>query len=296
MDMPDRKERAQRYFEKLQNDICSTLETLDGDQRFHEDLWTHREGGGGRTRVMQNGALFEKAGVNTSAVSGTLTPLLAERLHVSSQRFFAAGISLVLHPFSPMIPTVHANLRYLELENGEFWFGGGADLTPFYLFEDDVRHFHSVWKRVCDHHDPSSYPRLKKWCDEYFFLKHRGETRGVGGIFFDYLKGEFESIFRFVQECGDSFVESYVPIVERRRSEPWADEEKQWQLVRRGRYVEFNLLYDRGTLFGLETQGRTESILMSLPPLVRWDYNAQPKPGSREEHLVAVLKNPRDWL
>lgn len=290
------KVRAQTYFEKLQNTICAELERVDGKGRFREDAWQHPEEGGGRTCVLQNGGIFEKAGVNTSAVAGTLTEILAHRLNVGPQRFFATGISLVLHPESPMIPTVHANFRYFELEDGQSWFGGGADLTPCYLFEDDARHFHAVWKRACDRHDASCYPKFKKWCDDYFFIKHRGETRGIGGIFFDYLRGDFDTLFAFVQDCGNSFLESYLPIVKRRMDEPWGEREKLWQLLRRGRYAEFNLVYDRGTLFGLETQGRIESILMSLPPLARWEYDFRPSQGSPEERLVAILQHPRDWI
>ncbi len=291
----DKRSQVQKYFEQLQDTICSTIEGLDSKERFREDVWKHHEGGGGKTRVIENGAIFEKGGVNTSAVSGRLTSTLAARLQTEPQGFFATGISLVLHPMSPMIPAVHANFRFLELENGDFWFGGGADLTPYYLFEEDAQHFHQIWKRACDHHDPSYYPKFKKWCDEYFFLKHRGEARGVGGVFFDYLKGDFNQLFAFVQTCGNSFLDAYIPIVERRRNERWGNEEKQWQLLRRGRYVEFNLIYDRGTMFGLETQGKTESILMSLPPLVRWEYDYHPKPGSREEKLVEVLRHPKEW-
>ncbi|MBI3586000.1 MAG: oxygen-dependent coproporphyrinogen oxidase [Ignavibacteriales bacterium] len=290
------KQRAQLYFEQLQDVICGKLESLDGKARFAEDAWQHPEGGGGRTRVIQNGAVFEKGGVNTSAVSGTLTELLAQRLNVEPQQFFATGISLVIHPDSPMIPTVHANFRYLELENSDAWFGGGADLTPSYLFEDDARYFHSVWKQACDQHDKQYYSKFKKWCDEYFFIKHRKEARGIGGIFFDYLKGDFERLFAFVQTCGNSFLDAYVPIVERRKSEQWGEHEQYWQLLRRGRYAEFNLVYDRGTLFGLETKGRVESILMSLPPLARWDYNIQPKQGSREAQLIDLLRQPKEWV
>ncbi|MBI3579911.1 MAG: oxygen-dependent coproporphyrinogen oxidase [Ignavibacteriales bacterium] len=290
------KQRAQHYFEKLQDLICSKLESLDGKARFTEDAWQHPEGGGGRTRVIQNGAIFEKGGVNVSGVSGTLTELLAQRLNVKPQNFFATGISLVIHPCSPMVPTVHANFRYLELENSDAWFGGGADLTPYYLVEEDARHFHSVWKQACNKHDANYYPKFKKWCDEYFFIKHRHEARGIGGIFFDYLKGNFEDVFLFVQTCGSSFLDAYVPIVERRKNDQWGDQEKNWQLLRRGRYTEFNLVYDRGTLFGLETQGRVESILMSLPPLARWDYNVQPNQGSREAQLIDVLRHPKEWV
>ena len=253
-------------------------------------------GGGGITCILQNGGVFEKAGVNYSAVSTRLTENIASRLNVSPQEIFATGISLVLHPFSPMLPAVHMNLRYLELADGDAWFGGGADLTPYYLFEDDARHFHSTLKTVCDRFDPGFYPRFKISCDEYFFIKHRGEARGVGGIFFDYERENLEAMFTFVQELGKTFLDAYIPIVERRRGEPWGEKEKHWQLIRRGRYVEFNLIYDRGTLFGLETQGRAESILMSLPPEVHWVHHHIPEPGSREAQLLEVLKNPRDWL
>jgi coproporphyrinogen III oxidase len=288
-------EEARSYFETLQEAICRALEQLDGKEVFVEDRWSHETGGGGKTRVIQNGDVFEKGGVNTSAVSGNLSAKLAERLDVHEQTFFATGISLVLHPFSPMIPTVHANFRYLELENGTFWFGGGSDLTPYYLFEEDARHFHNIWKQACEMHGPGYYARFKPWCDEYFFLSHRGETRGIGGIFFDYLKGDFAKLFAFVRSCGDAFLDAYVPIAKRRIPEPWGNEEKNWQLHRRGRYVEFNLIHDRGTLFGLETRGRTESILMSLPPLVRWGYDVQPSKGSREEKLIQVLRQPKQW-
>ncbi len=279
----------------LQDTICATLEVLDGRCHFREDLWSH-PAGSGRTRVLQDGGLFERAGVNTSAVETDLPEGLARRLHVDPQRAFATGISLVLHPASPMVPTVHANFRYIELANGDFWFSGGADLTPWYLVERDAAQFHMTWKHVCDRHDLSWYPKFKKGCDEYFFLKHRGETRGIGGIFFDDLRGDRELLWHFVQDCGNSFLQSYVPIVERRRHDVWSERERSWQLLRRGRYVEFNLLYDRATAFGLETDGRAESVLISLPPLVRWDYQADPQPGSREAVLVAALRSPREWI
>ncbi|MBI2619708.1 MAG: oxygen-dependent coproporphyrinogen oxidase [Ignavibacteriales bacterium] len=288
--------QVRQYFEILQDSTCARLEQLESGHRFIEDRWIHHEGGGGQTRILQNGVIFEKGGVNTSAVRGTLSDSLARRLEVNPQRYSASGISLVLHPVSPMIPTVHTNFRYFELEDGAWWFGGGADLTPYYLFEDDVRHFHRVWKQACDAVDPSYHKKFKQWCDEYFFLPHRLEARGVGGIFFDYLKGDFEILFRFIRTCGNSFLESYVPIVETRLNEPWGEHEKEWQLLRRGRYVEFNLLYDRGTAFGLESRGRVESILMSLPPAVRWRYNFEPSAGSREDALVQVLRTPREWI
>jgi coproporphyrinogen III oxidase len=240
--------------------------------------------------------VFEKGGVNSSAVEGTLSDVLAKLLNTVPQQFFAAGISLVLHPKSPMIPTVHANLRYLELEDDNNWFGGGADLTPYYLFDEDAVHFHQTWKNTCDRHDPTLYPAFKTACDRYFFLPHRGEARGIGGIFFDYHRGEFDKKFPLIRDLGHTFLESYIPIVERRIEERWGDRERDWQLIRRGRYVEFNLIYDRGTLFGLETQGRSESILMSLPPLVRWAYDVRPEPGSREHDLLDILRSPRSWV
>lgn len=247
---------------------------------------------------MRGGAVFEKAGVNFSAVEGPLSEALQKAMHVGPANYFATGLSLVLHPASPMIPTVHANFRYFELSTGDAWFGGGTDLTPYYLFNQDAEHFHRTLKAACDRHSPDYYPRFKKWCDEYFVIKHREESRGIGGIFFDYLRGtpdELEQIFSFVQDCGNAFLPSYIPIVEHCRALPFGEKEKQWQLIRRGRYVEFNLVYDRGTLFGLETRGRTESILMSLPALAAWEYDFQVDLGSREAELVEVLRRPREW-
>lgn len=288
--------QSQQFFQQLQDDICRQLESADGKEHFIEDIWQHHESGGGKTRVLQHGGVFEKAGVNFSAITSKLTGRLADALAVLPQKIFATGISLVIHPFSPMIPTTHMNLRYLELENGQAWFGGGIDLTPWYLFEEDARFFHQTLKTVCDKHDPEFYPRFKQKCDEYFFIKHRNEARGIGGIFFDYQKENLEQLFSFVQDVGNCFNNLYVTIVERRRNEPWDVREKEWQLVRRGRYVEFNLVYDRGTLFGLETQGRTESILISLPPQVTWLYDVQPEEGSREEELIEVLRHPKEWV
>ena len=289
------RQRAQSYFQQLQNEICAHIEAADKKERFQQDIWTHQEEGGGKTRVLQHGRIFEKAGVNYSAVRSQLSESLAQRMDTPPQQMFATGISLVIHPSSPMIPTVHLNLRYLGLENGDAWFGGGTDLTPWYLFEEDARHFHNTLKAACDRHNPAFYPAFKRACDEYFFIKHRGEMRGIGGIFFDYQRENLESFFTFVQEIGKAFSHAYLPIVERRKNEPWGKAEKLWQLIRRGRYVEFNLVHDRGTLFGLETKGRTESILMSLPPEVQWVYNHHPEPNSRESALVEVLKNPREW-
>jgi coproporphyrinogen III oxidase len=289
------KNRASEFFRTLQGEITTALEVLDGT-KFLEDLWERPGGGGGRTRVMSDGNIFEKAGVNFSAVHGESPAML----HSSGEatEFFATGVSLVLHPRSPKIPTVHANFRYFEQSNGEAWFGGGMDLTPYYLVEEDAMHFHQTIKKTCDSYDANYYPRFKKWCDEYFFIKHRSETRGIGGLFFDHLKGnkeELENIFSFVQDIGRTFLPAYIPIAESHKTETYTEAERQWQLLRHGRYVEFNLVYDRGTLFGLQTNGRTESILMSLPTLARWDYDAQSEPGSEEEKLVQVLRNPREW-
>jgi len=302
------KDRARDFVANLQDHICSELERLDGKATFREDNWTRDGGGGGCTRVMENGALFEKAGVNFSEVFGEFDEPFAQRLPLGDgTRFFATGVSLVLHPANPFVPTVHANFRYLERGNGR-WFGGGTDLTPYYPYLDDVVHFHRTLKAACDEFDPNFYPRFKKWCDEYFFLKHRNESRGIGGLFFDYLTGaeadkttgsgdenEIESVFSFVKRVGESFLPAYLPIAERRRCESFTEREREYQLIRRGRYVEFNLVYDRGTHFGLQTNGRTESILMSLPPLVKWVYDYRPEPGSREAEAWEFFK-PRDWL
>ena len=290
------KLRAQTYFEELQNTLCSALAAVDGKGRFGQERWRHAEGGGGDTRVLLEGGIFEKGGVNTSAIEGALTPVTAARFRVDPQRMFAAGVSLILHPFSPMVPTVHMNLRYLELANGDAWFGGGTDLTPCYLRAEDAQHFHRVLKEVCDRHDAGYYPLFKRQCDEYFFIKHRRESRGIGGIFFDYRREDPERFFTFVRDLGEQFLPAYLPIVDRRKNEPWGEREKEWQLTRRGRYVEFNLVYDRGTLFGLETQGRTESIMVSLPPHATWGYGREPEAGSQEAELLSVLKAPKDWV
>jgi coproporphyrinogen III oxidase len=284
--------RTAAYFRELQDRICAALESLDGG-RFREDLWQREGGGGGRTRVL-TGGVFEKAGVNFSEVFGQFAEEFAAQIPGEGRDFTATGISLVLHPRNPFVPTVHANFRYLT-KGDKRWFGGGSDMTPYYPFREDVIHFHRVWKSVCTRHGPPiDYPRFKKWCDEYFFLAHRQEPRGVGGIFFDYLEGDYDRLFAFVKDCGTAFPEAYLPIVRRRQNLPYGERERAFQEFRRGRYVEFNLIYDRGTLFGLRTGGRTESILMSLPPVARWDYHYQPEPGSREEELYKYLK-PRDW-
>jgi coproporphyrinogen III oxidase len=289
-------QHVREYFEVLQGTICSSLEEVDGRARFAGDSWERPEGGGGLTRVLEEGEVFEKAGVNTSTVFGIIPEKLARTMNVPPVRFCATGISLVIHPRSPMVPTVHANYRYFEQANGDSWFGGGTDLTPYYIYEEDIIHFHTTLQRACDAHDAEFYKRFKTWCDEYFFIKHRGESRGVGGIFFDYLRGDREKHFLFVQSAGNAFLEAYLPIVKRRKDLPWGERERHWQLVRRGRYVEFNLVYDRGTTFGLETQGRIESVLMSLPPLVQWRYNNVPNPGTREALLIDLLTHPKNWV
>jgi coproporphyrinogen III oxidase len=289
--------RARDFFAGLQDDICAALEAVDGKARFRSDEWrldADGGGGGGVSRVLAGGNVLERAGVNLADVTGRLSDRLARHLELPPQDFLATGLSLVVHPLSPHVPAVHMNVRHLELTD-RGWFGGGTDLTPYYLVEQDAVHFHRTLRAACDRHDPSYYARFKQACDEYFFLRHRGEARGVGGIFFDYLGERPEETFAFVQDVGRSFTTAYLPIVEARKATPWGDRERHWQLVRRGRYVEFNLIQDRGTLFGLETGGRTESILMSLPPLVRWVYDHRPEPGSPEDALVSVLKAPRGW-
>jgi coproporphyrinogen III oxidase len=293
------KQRAQEFFSYLQDKICRALEEADGSASFREDNWQRQGGGGGRTRVLENGAVFEKAGVNFSAVTGVLPEEFASRIGegvtgAEGLGFFATGVSLVLHPRNPYVPTVHANFRFLEKGQAS-WFGGGADLTPYYPFREDVVHFHQTLKDACDRHDADYYPRFKKWADEYFFIKHRNETRGVGGIFFDYLQGDMEKLFAFVSDAGEAFLPAYLPIVAKRRDEDFGDRERQFQLIRRGRYTEFNLVYDRGTVFGLETRGRTESILMSLPPFASWVYDYKPEAGTPESDAWAYF-TAQDWL
>jgi len=302
----DIKTQFEQLIIDLQNSICKEIELLDGVAKFKEDVWTREGGGGGFTRVLTNGNIFEKAGVNRSAVHGEVTPALAAQLKTKGSHFFATGISLVIHPFSPMVPTTHANFRYFELYDEkqskiDSWFGGGADLTPYYLFNEDAIHFHKTFKKACDQFDPSFYSKFKLQCDDYFNNTHRdNERRGVGGIFYDYMRpNENQSekfLFNFSDACGKSFTKSYLPIVDRTKSFAYSEEQIRWHELRRGRYVEFNLIHDRGTIFGLKSNGRTESILMSLPPRVRFDYDDKPKPGSREEELIKVLKNPKNWV
>lgn len=299
------KEQFVNYIRALQNTITSELERIDGKAVFREDLWKRPEGGGGRTRVIENGSIFEKGGVNISEVHGELPQSMQEYFGVTDANFFACGLSLVIHPKNPFVPTVHANWRYFELYDSkgaivDQWFGGGQDLTPYYLFEEDASHFHEICKKACDAHHPDFYPEFKKKCDSYFYNTHREEARGIGGLFFDYLKNSktfsLEKWYDFVTEVGDSFLEAYLPIVQKRKDTPFQKAQKDWQEIRRGRYVEFNLVHDKGTLFGLKTQGRIESILMSLPPHVQWRYDYRPEEGSEEEKLVKILQSPIDWI
>jgi coproporphyrinogen III oxidase len=282
------------FLRGLQEEICAALERLDGPGRFGRDAWERPGGGGGLTRVLEGGAVLEKAGVGFSHVHGELSEKFAQRLHGEGRTFAAVGLSLVLHPRSPRVPTTHANFRFI-VQGERAWFGGGSDLTPYYLDEQDARHFHGTFKAACDRHDPAFYPRFKVACDRYFFLPHRGEARGLGGIFFEDMGGDLEAERRFLEDCARSFLPAWLPIAERRRDEPYGEAEREWQEIRRGRYVEFNLVHDRGTVFGLETGGRTESILMSLPPRVRWVYDHHPAEGSAEARLIEVLRTPRDW-
>ncbi|MGE6435872.1 oxygen-dependent coproporphyrinogen oxidase [Shewanella baltica] len=287
----------------LQNRICAGLQALDGQATFAADSWTRDEGGGGTSRVLTQGAVFEQAGVNFSHVTGAAMPAsaTAHRPELAGRSFEAMGVSLVIHPNNPYIPTTHANVRFFiaqkEGADPVWWFGGGFDLTPYYPFEEDVREWHQTSKDICAPFGDEVYPKYKKWCDEYFFLPHRNETRGVGGLFFDDLnQAGFEQSFSFMQAVGNGFLTAYAPIVERRKDTEFGERERQFQLYRRGRYVEFNLVYDRGTLFGLQTGGRTESILMSMPPLVRWQYAYTPEAGSPEADLYDNYLKPRDWV
>jgi coproporphyrinogen III oxidase len=291
----DQHHRAAELFRQVQDRVCAALEEIDGSGRFREDAWERPGGGGGRSRVLSLGGVFEKAGVNFSDVHGEMSQEFAAQVPGEGRDFTATGISLVLHPWSPLAPTVHANFRFLA-KGTTSWFGGGGDLTPYYPYREDVLHFHRVWKRTCERHPaPVDYRRFKDWCDTYFYLPHRGEARGVGGIFFDYLEGDFDVLFAFVEDCGRAFLEAYLPIIARRKEEPWTEQQRAFQEHRRGRYVEFNLLYDRGTMFGLRTGGRVESILMSLPPVARWEYDHRSEPGSQEAELTEYWLKPRDW-
>ncbi|QMU28716.1 oxygen-dependent coproporphyrinogen oxidase [Adhaeribacter radiodurans] len=295
------KKEIEAWFRDFQDRLCKSLEECDGKVTFQEDNWQHESGGGGRSRVIQNGAIFEKGGVNFSAVSGDMPTAAATKLLMPDTRYFATGVSVVLHPENPLIPITHMNVRYLEAGNGEAWFGGGIDLTPIYLDLQQARYFHEQLKTVCDRHHPNYYSRFKQWADDYFYLPHRHETRGIGGIFFDRLTPleedlTLEQLFSFVQEVADIFAPTYTTIVNQNRNLAYTEQQKEWQLLRRGRYVEFNLVHDRGTKFGLETGGRVESILMSLPTYASWKYNFKPEPGSAEEQTQQYLKKNVDWL
>lgn len=297
------KHQVKAFLMALQDSICAELAAADGAASFAEESWGRAEGGGGRSRVLTHGAVFEQAGVNFSHVFGDKMPAsaTAHRPELAGRKFEAMGVSLVIHPLNPHIPTSHANVRFFIAEKeGEapvWWFGGGFDLTPFYPVEADVVHWHQVAKDCCDKFDATYYPKYKKWCDEYFYLKHRNETRGVGGLFFDDLNEPgFEQSFAFMAAVGEAFTKAYLPVVERNKNKTYSDAERQFQLYRRGRYVEFNLVFDRGTLFGLQSGGRTESILMSMPPLVRWEYGYQPEADSAEAKLYERYLQPQDWL
>jgi coproporphyrinogen III oxidase len=301
-DMPD-TEAVKSYLLDLQDRICSAMEAEDGGEPFREDAWERPGGGGGRTRVLEEGAVFEKAGINFSHVHGEALPpsATAQRPELAGRGFQAMGVSLVIHPRNPYVPTSHANVRFFIAEKAGadpvWWFGGGFDLTPYYGFEDDARYWHRVARDACEPFGEDVYPRFKRWCDEYFHLKHRNEPRGVGGLFFDDLnEWGFGQCFAFMRSVGDSYLTAYRPIVARRRAEPYGERERAFQAYRRGRYVEFNLVYDRGTLFGLQSGGRTESILMSLPPVVRWRYDWRPETGTPEARLYTDFLRPRDWL
>ena len=302
-----KKEEIADWFKELQNSICQELEKADGTGRFEEDSWERNDpvagkggGGGGRTRIIRNGQVIEKGGVNFSAVWGETPQNILQALQLQEASFFASGVSIVIHPFSPMVPIIHMNVRYFEMSTGEWWFGGGIDLTPHYVVKEDARHFHRQLKEMCDRHNPEYYSHFKQWADDYFYIKHRQETRGVGGIFFDRLTsqeaGGKEKIFRFVQEVGKAFAPIYTQLMGKNKDFPYGEREQDWQRIRRGRYVEFNLVWDKGTKFGLDTDGRTESILMSLPPLAAWEYNLSPAAESPEGQTLHLLKKDIDWI
>ena len=301
----DPKERFFNFIIHLQQEICACIEDVDGAEKFIEDVWQRPLGGGGWSRVLTNGEVFEKAGVNVSQVHGDLPDLLKGQVPAQSTSFYAAGISLVIHPKNPMIPTTHANFRYFQVTDSQGiildqWFGGGMDLTPYYLFEEDARHFHKTLKTECDKHTRGFYEKFKLWCDDYFYNSHRKEYRGIGGIFFDHIKPDQElsgeRLESYIYGIANAFLPAYLPIVKKRLALSYSSDNKVWQEIRRGRYVEFNLLHDRGTSFGLKTGGRIESIFMSLPPTVRWEYNHTPKEGSPEWETLEVLKKPKEWL
>ncbi len=294
------KEEITDWFSHLQDDICQALEEADQQGKFQEDGWQREGGGGGRSRVMTGGKVIEKGGVGFSAVYGETPYRIIKALGLEKADFYATGVSIVIHPHSPMVPIIHMNVRYFEMSSGTCWFGGGIDLTPHYVDPEDARYFHQQLKSVCDRHDASYYPRFKTWADDYFYIKHRKETRGIGGIFFDRLAPadgkNLSDLFAFVQQVGNTFAPIYTHLMQKNAALPYGAEENTWQLLRRGRYAEFNLVLDKGTKFGLETEGRIESILMSLPPQANWVYNHQPPPGSREASTLSYLRKGMDWL
>jgi coproporphyrinogen III oxidase len=296
------KETIANEFSALQEDICRQIEKADGKGTFIKDQWERPGGGGGLSRVITGGNVIEKGGVNFSQVWGKTPEPVLRSMNIKDENapdFFATGVSIVIHPISPMVPIIHMNVRYFEMSNGVWWFGGGIDLTPHYVNQEDARYFHNTLKQVCDRHHPSYYDEFRKWADDYFYIKHRQETRGIGGIFFDYLKGDAsftkERRFAFVMEVGKTFAPTYTVLMDKNRDLPFGEREKEWQFLRRGRYVEFNLVWDRGTKFGLDTDGRTESILMSLPPQANWVYNYKPASGSAEENTLQLLKKGIRW-
>lgn len=294
------KEAIAERLKQLQDSICAALEAADGTGKFAEENWQREGGGGGRTRVMQHGSVIEKGGVNFSAVHGELPENIQQALRVDEGEFFATGVSIVLHPNSPMVPIIHMNVRYFELPDGKYWFGGGIDLTPHYIVEEDARWFHQQLKNTCDRFNASYYPKYKKWADDYFFIPHRNETRGIGGIFFDRLHAEAKEdkdlLFDFLIGVGETFAPVYTHFMRTKKELPFGEREKKWQLLRRGRYVEFNLVYDKGTRFGLDTNGRVESILMSLPEQAGWFYDFRPEAGSAEEQTLKLLRKGIDWI
>lgn len=295
-----KKEEIENWFKGLQERICNTLENADGKGSFLSDKWNRPGGGGGDSRIMENGDVIEKGGVNFSAVHGETPEKILKSFNLSKADFFATGVSIVIHPSNPHVPIIHMNVRYFEMSNGVRWFGGGIDLTPHYVVDDDARYFHSSLKAVCDKHNPHYYPEFKRWADDYFFIKHRDETRGIGGIFFDRLTETeglgIEDRFNFVKDVGDSFAPVYTDLIRKNSDKSFSEKEKTWQMIRRSRYVEFNLVYDSGTKFGLETNGRIDSILMSMPPQANWFYSIESLVGKQERETLSKLKKGIDWV
>ncbi len=294
------KEEIAEAYRQIQSEICSAIEKADETGTFKSDHWKRDEGGGGHTRILEDGSVLEKAGVNFSEVHGPFSELMQQSMNTDASAFFATGVSIVMHPINPHVPIIHMNIRYFEMSDGTYWFGGGIDLTPHYIDQGQAAFFHKALKQVCDKHDRNYYPRFKKWADEYFFIPHRNETRGVGGIFYDHLSEDADhsksSIFEFSKDVGNLFADVYTKLISENRSRQFSEKEKEWQMIRRGRYVEFNLVYDRGTKFGLQSNGRTESILMSLPKQAMWFYNRDPDVASPEGKTISLLKKGVDWV